>query len=169
MLKRYQSREFVCDILVLKGSAFPRHAITKNLREVTKAHWTSSAMNLWNPGCPASAFVSIWKNLRRPGRRLRLLGAARAQSWNWKWSAKEDCWSSEHFICANDLWMFSFSFNFYFFKQEDRVLRQKKIEVYLNRPSWMSFSFVVHRVIYIFYHLVSSTLQWVCAPCLPRP
>ena len=31
---------------------------------------------------------------------------------------------------------FSFSFNFYIFKQEDRVLRQKKkIEVYLNRPA----------------------------------
>ena len=151
ILKRYQSREFVCDSLGLKESTLPRHAITKSLREVTNAHWTPSAMNLWIPGCPACVFVSIWKNVRRPGRRLRLPGAARAQPWNWKWSAKEGCWSSGDFICVNDLCMFFF---------ESKCIWTGRHECHILS---------LYTVIYIFYHLVSSTLQWKCAPCLPRP
>ena len=80
-------------------------------------------MNLWNPGCPACAFVSIRKNLRRPGRRLRLLSTALELKMKRKrgllilWTFHSCEWSVD---------VFFFSFSFYIFKQEDRVLRQKK-------------------------------------------
>ena len=79
------------------------------------------------------------KKLKAPGRRLRLLSAARyslgTENKAQKRTADPLDISFVRMICG----CFSFSFNFYIFKQEDRVLRQKKkkkrIEVYLNRPA----------------------------------
>ena len=80
-------------------------------------------MNLWNPGCPACTFISIRKNLRRPERRLRLLSTALKLKMKRK-RGLLILWTFHlwEMICG----CFFFSFNFYIFKQEDRVLRQKK-------------------------------------------